>query len=199
MPTARSIEEGKGFVASYDLAAVVAGYGLTDRITLLGGALYVPPGIGKALDLTAGGRYEFYREGVIRSAAGVQFNYSSTDSSDITLAAPYLVTSIGDDDSRATLLVGYSLRRHKPVNGDGFDRQALVLGVGGDYRIAHNWKIAAEGYLLQDSDYQPIIVTARYFTERFALDIGLGINPQLLEGNIDGLGILPVVSGVWVF
>ena len=199
MPTARSIGEGRSFVASYDVAAVVAGYGLTDRITLLGGVLYVPPSISYALDLTAGGRYEFYTDGVIRSAAGVQFNYSQSDSSGITLAAPYVVTSLGDDDQRASLLVGYSFRRHKPVGRGTFDRQAVILGVGGDYRIGHHWKIAAEGYLIQDSDYQPIVATMRYFGESFALDFGLGINPRLLQGNVNGLGIAPVLSGVWVF
>jgi hypothetical protein len=199
MPTARSIGEGKGFIASYDLAAVVAGYGLSDRITLVGGFLYVPPAISYALDITAGGRYEFYRDGVIRSAAGVQLNYSRSDSSAIALAAPYVVTSLGDDDQRASLVLGYSLRRHKPVGRGTFDRQAIVVGLGGDYRVGQRWKIAAEGYLIQDSDYQPIVVTMRYFGESFALDFGLGINPRLLEGNVNGLGIAPVVSGVWVF
>jgi hypothetical protein len=195
MPTARSIDSGKAFASNYDLAGFLVGYGLTDRLSLLAGFLYVPRFISYNVVATAGGRYEIYRAGFVRGALGLEGNYSRSDVSTIVLFSPYAVVSIGDDDHRASAVLGYTWRHHTPVSGDPFDRTAAVLGIGGDYRIGYHWKIAAEGYLLQSSGTQPLAFTARYFTNRFAIDAGLGLG-FATEGGLD---IAPVITGTWVW
>jgi hypothetical protein len=194
MPTARPVDSGKIFVSNYDLVGWMAGYGLTDRLTLLAGVMYLPRFISYNVVATAGGRYELYRAGVVRGAVGMQANYSRSDASTIVLFSPYGVVSVGDDDRRVSMALGYTLRHHTPAQGEPFDRRAAVLAIGGDYRIGHNWKVAAEGYLLESAGTQPLAVTLRYFTDRFAIDAGLGL------GATNGMvKVAPVVAGTWVW
>jgi hypothetical protein len=198
LPTARSIGQGKGFVASYDLAGWLLGYGLTDRLSLLGGFLYVPRFISNTLAVTAGAKYEFHNEEPFRLAAGMQFNFSRTDLSSISLASPYLVGSVGDDDQRASLTLGYSWRHHEQADGETFGRRAAIVGIGGDYRIGFHWKLAAEAALLESSDLQPLIVTARYFSDSFTIDFGVGANLNPSR-EVTGLRVGPIVNAIWVW
>jgi hypothetical protein len=200
MPTARSIDSGKFFVANYDLAGFLFGAGLGERTTLLGGVLYVPGSAGHNLVITAGGRYEVYREGILRGAVGAQAGYSESNISSIILASPYAVISVGDDDRRASIAAGYSWRRHTPKDAllGAFSQQAAVVAVGGDYRIGGNWKIVGEAYLLQDANYQPLVVTLRYFTRHVAIDGGVGVDLGLSGEKRSGL-LLPVITATWVF
>jgi hypothetical protein len=195
LPTARSVGAGRSFVASYDVAGILAGYGVTDRLTVIGGGLVIPAFVGaRTVDVTAGARYELHRGDYLRVAGGVQLNHSDTDSSAITLAAPYVVASLGDDDRRASVALSYTARRHDPVSGDPFTREAIVVAAGGDLRIGGNWKVAAEAIWIQASTYQPVIGTVRYFGERFAVDAGAVVNVGSGETTV-----APVVSVVVVF
>ena len=198
LPTARPVDSGRVFVSNYDLAGWLAGYGLNDRTTLLVGGLYIPKFINQNVVATAGGRYEFYREGMIRAAAGAQVNYARSETSSILLLSPYAVASVGDDDQRATLAFGYTWRRHTPDNEQPFEKQALVLSGGGDYRIGRHWKVAAEAHLLQGANYQPLGITLRYFTKNFAIDAGAGIDLGF-AGEAREFTIAPIVTATWVW
>lgn len=201
MPTARPIDSGKIFLSNYELAGWLAGYGVNDRLSLLAGILYVPRFINHNVVASAGGRYEVYNEGALRGALGTQVNFSETDRSTIVLFSPYAVASLGDDDRRASVTLGYTWRRHFPKDDSTapFNKQALVLGLGGDYRIGHNWKIAAEAFFLQEADYQPIVMTLRYFTHRFAIDAGLGVDLGIHGESSTAPRVAPVISGTWVW
>jgi len=199
MPTARSLDSGRIFVSNYELAGFLAGYGVGDRLTLLAGGAYVPEFISRNVVGTAGGRYEFFRRGIVRAAAGAQANYARSETSTIVLLSPYAVASIGDDDRRASLALGYTWRHHTPIDSTvvPFNRQAAVLALGGDYRIGRNWKLAAEAYLLEDADLRPFVLTARYFTRSFAIDAGLGLAAG--SGADRGVTLAPVVTATWVW
>jgi|GEM_PF-1077859 len=201
MPTARPIDSGRIFVSNYELAGWLAGYGVNDRLSLLGGIVYVPRFIRYSLLATAGGRYEVYNEGAVRGALGTQAAFSRTDLSSIVLLSPYAVASVGDDDMRASATLGYTWRRHFPRKEDAapFNKQAVVLGFGGDYRIGHHWKVAAEAFVLQEADYQPLIMTIRYFDRSFAIDLGLGVDVVAVDGSAAGPPAVPVITGTWVW
>lgn len=198
-PTGRSIEEGEGFIANYDGAGWLAGYAPADRLTLLAGALYVPSFINYSLTASAGGRYEVVRVGAVRGAVGVQGQYSESDVSNIVAASPYLSLSVGDDDTRATLSAAYSWRHHTPNYEAPFDRTALIVGGGMDYRIGRNWKGVAEGYWLQDSDYFPLGVAVRWFNNRFAVDFGLNLNIPTGQNPAATLIPAPIISATWAW
>ncbi len=195
-PNARSIGEGKGFVANYDVAGWLFGFGATDRLSLIGGFLYVPEFISYSLTMTAGGRYEFYRDGPFQAAVGAQFDYSRTTQSTIVLAAPFVTLSAGDDDARGTLTLGYSWRRHTPVVDIPFSRSAAVVGGGFDYRFAHHWKVVAEGYYIQEADFEPLTLGLRYFGDRWAIDAGVAAN---VKGGSGTLQVGPLVSYMYTW
>ncbi len=200
MPTARSVDSGKIFAANYDAAGWLAGYGLTDRLTVLAGGVYVPPAISYNLVLTGGARYELYREGSLRAAAGMQATYSRTDLSTIVLLSPYAVASLGDDDSRISLGLGYTWRRHTPRDSAGpFTRRAVVGGIGGDIRIGYHWKVASEAYVLEDASIQPLVTTLRYFGEHYAVDVGIGVDLAIAGSRKGHPRVAPVVSLMWVW
>jgi hypothetical protein len=195
-PTAKSIGEGNVFLANYDVAGWVFGYGASERLSLLGGFLFVPGIIDYNLVASAGAKYEFLHDGFFRAAAGGQFSFSQTERSSITVTSPYAVASLGDDDQRANLLLGYSWRHHTPVVGESFDRRAGLVGVGGDYRIGFNWKLVGELVLIENSDVQPLTLTARYFSSAFSVDAGVLVN---VSPTGSGLRVGPVLNGVWVW
>lgn len=200
LPTARSIDEGRIAVSNYEVAGWLVGYGATDRLTLLAGGAYIPSFIDRNIVVTAGGRYEIVREDYTRVAVGVQGSYSRSNASEILVGSPYMTASIGDDDQRGTLAVGYSWRHHAPLDTivAPFNREALAVGIGGDYRIGYHWKIAAEAMYIEESSYQPIDIVVRYFGRNFAIDAGIGMDLGL-DGERGDEGIVPVLSATWVW
>ena len=196
-PTARSVGKERGFLASYDVAGIVAGYGPTERLTLIGGGIFVPSFISETFVATLGAKYEFYRGEEFRVAGGIQGNLSNTNKSNIVLILPYLTANWGVLDYSATVTTGYSWRRHSPSDTavPPFEQRAVLVGLGGDYRFANNWKVAGEVFLLENSEFQPAALTLRWFNNRFAVDGGLafGLTPD------NGLQVLPLLSGVWVW
>jgi len=198
-PNARSIGDGRGFIANYDLFGWLFGFGPTDRLSLIGGFAYVPEFIGYSLTVTAGGKYEFYRAGIVRGVGGVQFNYSSTDLSSIALVAPYLGVSVGDDDARASLTLGYSWRHHTPIDEPPFSRTAPIVGGGGDYRVGDHWKLVAEGYYIQASEFEPIALGVRYFGDRYAIDAGVAANVRAGDDGSSAVQIGPILSYIYTW
>lgn len=196
-PTARSLGKGRGFVGSYDVAGIVAGYGLTDRLTIIGGGVYVPASINETFAVSGGAKYEFYRDEMLRAAGGVQINFSGTEESEIFLAAPYATVNYGTLDRSASLTAGYSWRRHSPSDTSiaPFTKQAILVGAGGDFRFANRWKVAGEIFYIQNSEFQPLALTLRYFGHRFAIDGGIAVDMTPDET----VAVLPVLSVLWTW
>ena len=205
MPTAESVGKGGAFAGSYDVVGLIGGYGITDRLTVVGGGSYVPAAISQLLVGTIGAKWEFLREGALSVAAGGHVGYSSIPESEITLAAPFTVASYGDRTARLNLAVGYTWKHHV-TPFETFNRKAAVLAIGGDITLGRGFKMAAEGYVLESSGIAPVVVTARWFGERWAFDAGLGMDlanteglvfTSALGGTVEKLAIAPVVSLLW--
>jgi hypothetical protein len=207
MPTAESIGRGRSFVADYDVAGVLGGYGVTDRLMLLAGGVFVPESISKVLVGTVGAKYEVFTSRHIRAAIGTQYAYSSTKESDISTFAPYAVVSLGNRRQRISIAAGYAWKHHA-TSTEEFNRNAMIIAVGGDVTIGRGWKLAAETYSIESSGIAPLALTARYFTDNFAIDAGLGIDLSggtdvqstgTLTGRITRIAIAPILSAYWVW
>ncbi|MBS1913933.1 MAG: hypothetical protein JST22_18235 [Bacteroidetes bacterium] len=205
MPTAESLGGGGFFAGNYDLAGWLAGYGPTDRLTLLLGTAAVPDFISKLFVATAGVKYEVLRTGLFNAAVGGQFAYTSTKESDISVEAPYSVFSYGNRRNRISLALGYSWKRHS-TTAETFKRQAYIVGIGGDVTLARGLKLAAETYVIESSGLNPFAITLRWFGRNWALDAGLGLDlanfgsvqgTGALSGEITNPHLAPVLSFIW--
>lgn len=207
MPSAESLPKGEWFYGNYMVVGHLAGYGATDRLTILAGGSFVPDFISRLYLGTLGARYQVVREGGFSAAAGLQVAFSSATDSDIRTIAPHGLLSYGNDSHRATIGVGYGFKRHV-IPAETFDRDALVLAVGFNTEIGRGWKLAAEYASIESSGIAPLLVTGRHFGERWAIDFGLGFDlaadnvlffNDAVSGEIEELSILPFLSGIWRF
>ncbi len=207
-PTAETLGAGDWFIGSFDLVGLLGGYGVSDDITMLAGGAFVPASISKIGLASVGGKWRALTIGPWQGGVGAQFAMSTTDESDIRVAATYGVISLGDRRNRFSVAFGYSWKRHVPVAGIEFDRDAAVMTIGGDVMIARQWKLAAEAYYIQSSGLAPVTIATRWFNSSMALDLGfivdLGSGADIsssgaLSGEIENLRIAPLVSFIWRF
>ena len=223
VPNAVRPPKGDFFIGSYDVLGLVAGYSVADELLIFAGGTPPTPddwggvngdmfgafGIGAKVGTTLFGKLDL--------AAGYVFGQSILDKeatvgeldSKIRAHVPWASISYGTDDTRASVTGGYTLKRHEtwlpnhPTRGDWrdiYDTNAVFLAAGGDYRFARHWKVAAETAYMETVNVIPLIVTARYFTNHFAIDLGAvyaGIT--INEAEPPPIPIFPMLSAVFVF
>lgn len=213
LPNAIVPPKGRVMAGVYDLLGVTAGYVPLENVMILGGgAMPFPDDWGGV----KGTMYAAYSIGVkwgfspmdrLNIALGYQWGQSIYDEdltpeqtdSRIRVNAPYGAISYGDDDSRISATFGYAFKRHVTIKTT-FDNDALLLGIGGDYRFANRWKVAAEVLAMQTLDYIPVALTARFFGERYAIDAGIGyLGITTPGGKAPTPSLVPVVSYVVIF
>lgn len=207
-PTAETLDRGDVFIGLYDIAGILAGYGLTDNLTVVAGGAFVPSFIQQVGVASIGAKGRFYRRNLLEAAAGAQVALSSSAESRISLAAPYAIVSYGDRANRISLGLGYSWKHHVQNDGLEFDRNAAIVTFGGDLTIGRGWKLAAETYFIESSGLAPLTMTARWFNEHLAVDLGFIIDLKggsdirstgTLSGEIRDLRIVPLLSAIWRF
>jgi WD40 repeat protein len=209
VPNAIVPPRGSVVLGSYDALGLMAGYVPIDNLMILaGGSIPLPDDWGGVkgsmyASYSIGAKYGVKVGEKIGVAVGYQWGSSIYDQdvtadrleSRITFSAPYGALSYGTDDARGSITAGYAFKHHTTIAAGEFDRNALVLALGGDYRIGRSWKIAAEGIMMETLDYAPIAVTARWFGERYALEFGLGyLGVTIGSGKAPSFPLAPVVS-----
>jgi WD40 repeat protein len=209
VPNAILPKKGSIVTGVYDVVGVMAGYAITDNVMLLGGGAVPLPDDWGGVKGTMYGAFSFgVKAGLpvadkLDVAAGFQWARSIYDQdvtpgiteSVITANVPYGAISYGTDDSRVSATFGYAYKHHD-TPAEKFDREAGIIAIGGDYRFATRWKIAAEVISMRTLGYIPVAVTARFFGHTWALDFGLG---YLGIGDGPSLKVAPVVSWVAVW
>jgi len=209
-PNAVIPPKGTLYGGSYDILGLTAGYAVVDNMmVIVGGAPPLPDDWGGL----HGEAFSAWSVGIKagtsvgrdwRVAVGYQFAQSTYDNeatshleSRIALNIPYAAVSYGNDDRRASLTAGYALKRHQTIEGGTFDRNAWLAIVGGDWRIGRRWKIAGELGAMQTLGIVPLTVTARHFSDTWALDMGLCLLAiETDEGRAPAVPIAPVISFV---
>jgi hypothetical protein len=218
VPNAVIPKKGTLYVGTYDLLGLTAGYSLDDRLmVIVGGAIPTPDdwtGIHSEIfgAWSLGVKLGLRLDSLFHLALGYQYGTSIYDKaateereSEITLSAPYIVGSYGDDDSRVSLTLGHAFKSHRTFyppyrNFSEFKRNAWLGAIGGDYRFARHWKVAGEVAYMQTAGVLPVIATVRYFSRTWAVDVGVAYVGITLEGGTPPvIPVLPVVSGVFVF
>lgn len=223
VPNAVIPPKGKAFIGSYDVLGLTAGYAVADELLLfVGGAPPLPDdwggvngdmfwafGAGAKLgtelfeNFNIAGGYAF-----AMSTLDKEFTVDELDSR-IRLHIPYAALSYGTDDRRVSATAGLAFKRHStwiladPFFGDyrkDYDTTAVFGSIGGDYRFAKHWKVAVEGAYMQTLDVVPVMLTARYFTNSMALELGAGYAGFTLNNaEAPKIPIFPVLSAIFVF
>lgn len=215
VPNAILPKRGSLYLGMYDLLGLTAGYAVDDHMMILaGGALPTP-------DDWAGMRGEMFGAYSIGVKLGIPLNdelniaggyhwgrslydrvttpEADTFRSEITVQAPYLAISYGNDDSRISATAGYAMKHHKKPNTE-IDDDAMFLAIGGDTRIARHWKLAGEIITMQKLGVVPLIGSVRYFDERYAIDAGIGyVGITTGDTKSPAIPLVPVISGIFVF
>ena len=223
IPNAVIPPKGKFFIGNYDLLGLTFGYAVADELLLFaGGAAPTPDDWGGVNgDMfgawSFGGKLGTRLFGKLNIAAGYHYGQSILDKeftpdeidSRITVSVPYGAISYGTDDNRVSVTAGYAFKRHStwitddpvlPPLRDEYNKDAAFGSLGGDYRFARHWKIVGEFAMMQTVDVAPIILTARYFTNTFAIDMGAAYaGITLNNAEPPPFPLLPMLSVIFVF
>jgi hypothetical protein len=208
-PTALTIKGGSLAVGTIDVLGVLAFYGITDNIMIqVGGVIPVPVTDKTTLVYSAGLKVGLPLFDNFSLAAGYQYaksvydrNETSEVDSKVTISAPYIVATYGDDDAKASIATGYAFKRHVTISDPGgFDANALLIAVSGDMRLAARWKICAETYSFRSLGYVPITATARYLADKITLDFGLSfLGITTGDTKMPSIPVVPIIGAMWVW
>lgn len=211
VPNAIVPPSGTAVAGVYDVIGLMGGYVPVDHVMILaGGAVPSPQDWGGV----KGSMYAAYSLGLkvgmpvndrLNVAAGFQWARSIYDQditpdsleSSITVSTPYAAVSYGTDDARVSATFGYAFKRHTAVEVGEFTKDAMIIGIGADYRFARRWKVALEAVSMESLGYVPIALTARFFGEEYAIDAGLGyLGITTGDASAPSIPVAPVVSYV---
>lgn len=184
MPTARSVGNGQGYFAAYELFFPFVAYGAGDAVTLAGG-LSLLPFSPVQLGYVAP-KVTFYQKRGNSVAAGV---FAGTLVGDIgndddeffdEVERPFFgilygVGTVGDARKAVTLGAGMAF-----ADGELADRPVLV--VGGEYQLSNSVKLISENYGVPG--YADSIVLSggiRFFGDRLATDLAFFTTPTALD------------------
>jgi len=218
IPNAIVPEKGRIVLGVYDVVGLMVGYVPIDNVMIIaGGGVPLPDDWGGVNGQMYGAWSLGVKGGVwvvdqLNVGGGFQYAVSFYDKEEtdetesrIAIATPYVTASYGDDDRRVSITGGYAFKKHHRFNEiidvvEEFDRDAILVGIGGDYRFASRWKVAAEILTMETLGYIPIGVTIRYFGDTWAIDGGLGyVGITTGGGEAPSAPVVPVVSWVVVF
>ncbi len=209
VPTALIPARGTVTVGNYDGVGLTAGYAVSENFMLIaGGAIPVPINKQTSSALSLGFKLGYTIIEDLNFAVGYQYANSSYDKSEtpetesnIIQHIPYGVLTFGNDNQKISAAFGYTAKHHVTITKpEGFNANAKLVVVSGDYRIAPRWKICAEVYSFETLGSIPIAATARYIGKTYALDIGLGYLGIKTDGTeAPSFPVFPVLSAVWAW
>lgn len=165
-PTARSVGRGDGYVGVFMIGLPFVAIGVTDRITLAGGApvlfgildpFYIAPKI--QLISTPG----------VSVAAGVLSVITLRDEFDSdfeSFGVLYGVTTLGNADHALTAGLGYGYA------GEDISGQPAIM-IGGETRGSRRLKLITENYFVAGETGAILTGGIRFVGERFTSDIGI--------------------------
>jgi hypothetical protein len=179
-PTGRSLKQRESYFDVFGLILPSVQVGLTDRVSIGGGAPVFFPGSGHVFWITP--KVLVYTARKTDVAVGVLNIAVGHDS----LGIAYGVLTRGTPDRAVTVGVGFAHEWGKAA-GDG----APIVMMGGERRVSRNLKLVTENYLLRGGGLATGGV--RLLGERWAVDLGLAAS--LVAA--DYFFVFPTVKVMW--
>jgi len=178
-PTARSLRRGEGYFGVYYVLPFVQ-VGVTDRFSIGGGTpLFFGEG---AHPVWFTPKVQVLSRKHVQAAAGV---LHITGIEDLEAGIAYGVTTIGSDDSAATIGFGRAYSGH---GGGG------ILMIGGEHRQSRRIKWITENWFWRGEARGFVSGGVRFLGERLSADLSLVV--PLVD---DAAVAFPIVSFAWHF
>lgn len=182
-PTGRSLRQGRGYVAVYEIMLPFVQVGLTDRISV---------GAGTPILFGGGSEHPFWitpkvqvvSRPTTQAAVGVMHFMNVGDGN---LGIAYGAVTQGSTDTAVTLGAGYAYTRTS-----GEVEGAAVWMVGGEHRVSRRIKVITENYVFSGGGLASFGV--RFLGEHLAADLGLVVPLGLGEAIA-----FPMVNFLWQF
>ncbi|MEO8910291.1 MAG: hypothetical protein ABI408_08690 [Gemmatimonadaceae bacterium] len=184
-PSARMLPRGDGYVSDYEVFFPGVAYGLTDNISIGGGASLLPTGLNnQAFYFTpkiGGAVHEN-----VDLAVGALIVGGIPDES--TVGIVYGVGTFGPPDASITAGLGYGFA------GTTIARNPVAM-IGGELRVAKHIGLVTENYIIPNTHANPLYsYGVRLMGEKMTVDLAL-FN---ISGSNSGLGF-PFVDFVFKF
>jgi hypothetical protein len=171
-PTGRTLPAGNGYFADYYLFFPILAFGVTDRVTVAGGASLIPGATEQLIYFT--GKVGVVRSPNINIAVGGLYSRITGETGYAGIG--YGVGTFGGEDHAVTLGAGFPF-----ANGE-YARDPLWV-LGGEQRIGGGTKLLAEAWKAPGSGSVPVIFGFRFFGRKVAVDFGLmGVAGSSSEG-----------------
>jgi hypothetical protein len=182
-PTGRSLQQGRGYVAVYQILLPFVQVGLTDRISV---------GAGTPILFGGGSEHPFWITPKVQvlsrpstqAAVGVMHFMNVGDGN---LGIAYGAVTQGSTDTAVTVGVGYAYTRTS-----GEVEGAAIWMIGGEHRVSRRVKVISENYVFSGGGLASFGV--RFLGEHLAADLGLVVPLGLGE-----VIAFPMVNFLWQF
>lgn len=181
-PTGRSLKRGESYFGVYEILLPFVQYGITDRLSIGGGAPLV---FGSSdLPFWVTPKVQVYKAKSTEVSLGVLHFFNVGDAN---LGIAYGVVTQGRADSALTVGLGYAY-----VRADGEDGGAPVVMLGGERRVSRRFKLVTENYFFDEGGL--ISGGVRFLGERLSVDLGL-VSPL----GVGEFVAAPIINFVWKF
>jgi hypothetical protein len=189
--TARPLERGTGYLASYMLFFPFVAYGVTDRFSIAGGTPIIPQLIGEIFYLAP--KYTVFSRPGLDLAVGTLAFFATRELSEGSLGLLYGVGTFGSPDRAVSGGAGWAYS----FSGDRARvENDPVFMLGGEVRVGEHVKLMTENWVVPSSGTVGVLTGGvRLFGERLSGDLGLGLG---LDAS-DVVCCIPVVNFVYNF
>jgi hypothetical protein len=177
-PTARTVEQGRGYFSAYEIFIPFLAVGVTDFLMLSGGVSLIPGAEEQLIYL--GPKVRFLNLDNFSLAGGIIYAHVE----DVDFGVAYGVTTIGSERYSFTLGVGYGYE-------DWEFSDSPVLMLGGEIQASNSIKFLTENWIIPSSETGLISFGIRFFGDNLAADFGL---MTTTEGTDEGFPFIPWIG-----
>jgi hypothetical protein len=179
-PTARTVEQGKGYFSAYEIFIPFLAVGVTDFIMLSGGVSLIPGAEEQLIYL--GPKVRFLNLDNFSLAGGIIYAHVE----DVDFGVAYGVTTIGSERYSFSLGIGYGYE-------DWVFSDSPVFMLGAEIQASNSVKLLTENWIFPSSETGIISFGVRFFGDNLAADFGF-FRPVGEDTDMEGWPFIPWIG-----
>jgi hypothetical protein len=179
-PTARTVEQGKGYFSAYEIFIPFLAVGVTDFLMLSGGVSLIPGAEEQLIYL--GPKVRFLNLDNFSLAGGIIYAHVE----DVDFGVAYGVTTIGSERYSFSLGIGYGYE-------DWVFSDSPVFMLGAEIQASNSVKFLTENWIFPSSETGLISFGVRFFGDNLAADFGF-FRPVGEDTDMEGWPFIPWIG-----